>query len=40
MTTTIDKRLLEQVPEPFSGKACLCQQCIDKFNAEKVTDST
>ena len=36
----IKRELLAQVPEELSGKSCVCQQCIDKFNAVEIINKT
>lgn len=30
--TKVPEKLIEQVPEHLQNKACICQQCINKFN--------
>lgn len=40
VTSDIKRDLLAQVPVELSGKSCVCQQCIDKFNAAIIIDRT
>lgn len=40
VTSDIKRDLLAQVPVELSGKSCVCQQCIDKFNTAIVIDRT
>lgn len=36
----IKRELLTQVPQELSGKSCICKNCIDKFNFEKIIDKS
>lgn len=40
VSSDIKPDLLAQVPKNFSGKACVCQKCIDKFNTVIIVDRT
>lgn len=40
VTSDIKRDLLAQVPKELSGKSCICQKCIDKFNAAIIVDRT
>lgn len=31
----VPKELIEKVPEEKRGKACICKDCIDKYNNNK-----
>lgn len=39
-TTNISRELLSKVPEQLSGKACVCQQCIEKFNQATIINKS
>jgi hypothetical protein len=38
VSSSIKRELLALVPKELSGKSCVCQQCIDKFNAVEIVD--
>ncbi len=40
VNSNIKRELLAQVPAELSGKSCVCQQCIDKYNAVEIVDKT
>ncbi len=40
VSSDIRPELLAQVPQELSGKSCVCQQCIDKFNAVEIVDKS
>ncbi len=34
----VPKELIDKVPAKLKKKACICQQCIQKFNSEKIVE--
>lgn len=40
VSSDIKRELLAQVPLALTGKSCICKNCIDKFNLEKVIDKS
>lgn len=36
--TKVPETLIKQVPEELQKKACICQQCINKFNSENIVE--
>lgn len=40
VSSDIKRELLAQVSPELSGKTCICQQCIDKFNHVEIIDKS
>ena len=40
VSENITPTLLAKVPQPLINKSCICQACIDKFNAVEIIDKS